>query len=141
MGTIVDTSKITAVTLSVIGAAMPDDQLTKPGHATAAMLGYGYAAVLAAGGLMGFMKKGSQASLCMGLVLGGLSAYGAYQLSSNRSNYTLLLACSSTTAAVMGYRAFSSGKLMPAGIATGLSLAMVGYLYFAVIRNKRYQYL
>merc|ERR1739848_121855 len=72
-----------------------------------------------------------------GLLLGGLSAYGAYQISSNRSNYMLLLACSSTTAAVMGYRAFNSRKLMPAGIATGLSLAMIGYLYFAVIRNMK----
>jgi len=45
------------------------------------LLGYGYAAVVASGGVVGYMKAGSTMSLIMGLLFGGVSAVGAYQFS------------------------------------------------------------
>ena len=53
-----------------------------------------YAAVVAAGGLMGYVKKGSIMSGVMGLTFGGLMAYGAYQTSQNRNNFWLSMGVS-----------------------------------------------
>ena len=57
-------------------------------------LAYAYAAVVAAGGLMGYVKKGSVMSGVMGLTFGGLMAYGAYQTSQNRNNFWLSMGVS-----------------------------------------------
>jgi len=106
------------------------------GNKTLSMMGYGYGAILCTGGLMGFIKKGSNASLTAGLILGGMSLYGAHQLSTDRHNYIILASCSGLTSAAMGYRLFQSRKIMPAGVATGLSLAMFGYLAYSVRLDK-----
>jgi len=87
-------------------------------------IAYAYAAVVAAGGMMGYVKKGSLMSGVMGLTFGGLMAFGAYQTSQNRSNFWLSMGLSGSLAAVMGKRYLSSGAIMPAGVVAALSLAM-----------------
>lgn len=88
-------------------------------------IGYGYAAAIAIGGFMGYKRKGSVMSLMAGLVFGGLSAYGAYNISQDSTDVTVLLVSSGVLAIVMGMRYKKSRKLMPAGVMTGLSLFMV----------------
>lgn len=88
-------------------------------------IGFGYAAAIAFGGFMGYKRKGSVMSLMAGLVFGGLSAYGAYNLSNDPKDITVLLVSSGLLSVVMGMRYKKSGKLMPAGVMAGLSLFMV----------------
>jgi len=97
-------------------------------------LGFGYAAVIAAGGVMGYVKAGSFMSLCMGLLFGALAALGAYQLSQNDNNYILLLCTSGFLTLMMGYRFSQSGKFMPAGLVTVLSILMVLRLVFKMLK-------
>ena len=88
-------------------------------------IAYAYSAAVAAGGLIGYVKKGSLASGIMGLSFGALAGFGAYQSSKDPSNYYLSLGVSVLLTGVMGQRFFSSGKVMPAGLVAALSLAMV----------------
>jgi len=87
-------------------------------------LGFGYALLIAVGGVMGFVKAGSVMSLAMGLIFGVISGIGAYQLSQNPNNYILLLCSSGVLMGIMGYRFSESGKFMPAGLVAALSLLM-----------------
>nr|XP_018265565.1 uncharacterized protein I303_01935 [Kwoniella dejecticola CBS 10117]OBR87723.1 hypothetical protein I303_01935 [Kwoniella dejecticola CBS 10117] len=96
-------------------------------------LGYSYAALIALGGLMGGLKRGSKISLVAGCVFSLFAAYGASRVSQNPTdtipsldelntgNILLLvsyyyLATASTLLVMMGYRFFQSGKFMPAGL-------------------------
>lgn len=87
--------------------------------------GFGYAAIVATGGIIGYVKAGSAISLAMGLLFGGLSAFGAYQTSQDPRNFYVLLLTSGSLMALMGYRFMNSGKFMPAGLVAALSLLMV----------------
>ncbi|XP_047444409.1 transmembrane protein 14C-like [Mugil cephalus] len=91
-------------------------------------IGYGYAALVAAGGVIGFLKAGSVTSLVAGLVFGLLAAAGAYLASQNPKNVWLSLGTTGTLTLVMGFRFLSSWKFMPAGLVTlasGLMLAKI----------------
>ncbi|XP_018604869.1 transmembrane protein 14A [Scleropages formosus] len=88
-------------------------------------LGFGYAAAIVMGGFMGYKRKGSVMSMVAGLLFGSLSAYGAFRVSNDSSDIKVSLIASASLAAVMGVRFKKSGKLIPAGIMTGLSLLMV----------------
>ncbi|XP_008428003.1 transmembrane protein 14A [Poecilia reticulata] len=88
-------------------------------------IGFGYAAFTIFGGYMGYKRKGSVMSLTAGLVFGGLSAYGAYNVSKDPKDIRVLLGSSGLLAVIMGMRYKKSRKLMPAGIMSGLSLLMV----------------
>ncbi|KAM9024742.1 transmembrane protein 14C-like [Ara ararauna] len=90
-------------------------------------VGFGYAALVAAGGVVGYAKAGSVPSLAAGLLFGGLAGLGAYQLSKDPKNVWLSLVASGTLSAVMGMRFYNSRKPMP-GIVAGASLLMVGRL-------------
>ncbi|EEB16702.1 transmembrane protein 14C, putative [Pediculus humanus corporis] len=87
--------------------------------------GFAYAATVAAGGIMGYVKAQSLPSLAAGLVFGGLLGYGAYQLTKNANSYQLSLGASLFLTVIMGYRFVNSGKIMPAGVVAGLSLINV----------------
>ncbi|XP_065106649.1 transmembrane protein 14A [Paramisgurnus dabryanus] len=88
-------------------------------------LGFAYAAAIALGGFVGYKRKGSVMSLIAGLFFGIWSAYGAYKITYDSYDYWTSLTASGALAVVMGMRFRKSGKLMPAGIMTALSLLMV----------------
>jgi len=89
------------------------------------LIGFGYSLAVATGGVIGYIKAGSAVSLLMGLVFGGLSAFGAYQTSQDPDNFWILLGSSGFLGAMMGYRSYMSGKFMPAGLVASLSILMV----------------
>nr|XP_031543959.1 transmembrane protein 14C isoform X1 [Vicugna pacos] len=82
-------------------------------------IGFGYAALVASGGIIGYAKAGSVPSLAAGLFFGGLAGLGAYQLSQDPRNIWVFLATSGTLAGIMGMRFYHSGKFMPAGLIAG----------------------
>ncbi|KAK3781010.1 hypothetical protein RRG08_046314 [Elysia crispata] len=84
-----------------------------------------YAATVAAGGIMGYAKRGSVPSLAMGVTCGALMMYGAYQIAQDPRDVKLSLVTSAVLTGVMGYRFANSGKFMPAGLVGALSLLMV----------------
>lgn len=88
-------------------------------------LGFAYAATVAAGGIMGYAKAGSIPSLGAGLIFGSILGVGAYQLTQDPSNYTLMLGTTTTLGGLMGYRFYNSGKFMPAGLIFCLSAGML----------------
>ncbi|KAK8706046.1 hypothetical protein V6N13_049625 [Hibiscus sabdariffa] len=96
-----------------------------------------YGLVLVAGGVIGYVKKGSVASLGGGagtglvLILAGYLSLKAFEKKKN-SYFALLL--QTVTAAVltwvMGQRYYQTSKIMPAGIVAGISALMTAfYLY------------
>ncbi|XP_037085305.1 transmembrane protein 14C-like [Pollicipes pollicipes] len=89
------------------------------------ILAYGYAATVAAGGIIGYAKAGSVMSLGAGLLFGGTLGYGAHQVSQDPQKYHLSLATSSVLTTMMGYRFLSGGKFMPAGLIAGISVLFV----------------
>ncbi|XP_072016061.1 transmembrane protein 14C-like [Amphiura filiformis] len=89
------------------------------------LIGFAYAAVVAVGGVIGYVKAGSVMSLGAGLLFGALAAMGASHASSNPGNCHLILGASLTLTCVMGYRFMGSGKFMPAGLVALLSVLMV----------------
>nr|XP_019800729.2 synaptonemal complex protein 2-like isoform X2 [Tursiops truncatus] len=85
-------------------------------------IGFGYAALVASGGIIGYARAGSVPSLAAGLLFGGLAGLGAYQLSQDPRNIWLFLVTSGTLAGIMGMRFYHSGKFMPAGLIAGARL-------------------
>ncbi|KOC62406.1 UPF0136 membrane protein [Habropoda laboriosa] len=89
------------------------------------VLGYVYAATVAAGGVFGYIKAQSIPSLGAGLLFGSVLGYGAYQTSEDPTNIRLSIAATLALGGIMGFRYYSSGKLMPAGIIAMLSGVML----------------
>ncbi|XP_006634531.1 transmembrane protein 14C [Lepisosteus oculatus] len=98
-------------------------------------IGFGYAALVTSGGIIGYVKAGSVPSLAAGLVFGGLAGLGAYQMSHNPKNVWISLAASGTLAGVMGMRFYNSGKFMPAGLIAGASLLMLGRIGMKMLQK------
>lgn len=69
---------------------------------------------------------GSLPSLAAGLVFGAAASFGAFQTSQNPRNFHVALITSGVLLTVMGMRFYSSGKFMPAGLMTALSLLQFG---------------
>ncbi|KXJ29052.1 transmembrane protein 14C [Exaiptasia diaphana] len=86
-------------------------------------LSFGFAAIVALGGVVGYAKAGSTVSLAMGLSFGGIAAFGAVQTSRDPKNVWVLLVSSMVLAGAMGSRAVRSGKFMPAGLVATISAA------------------
>ncbi|KAM3593564.1 uncharacterized protein V6R79_015541 [Siganus canaliculatus] len=100
-------------------------------------VGYGYAALVASGGVIGYVKAGSVPSLAAGLLFGGLAGFGAYQISNDPNNIWVSLATSGALTGVMGKRFYGSRKFMPAGLMAGASLLMVGKLSMALLQKPQ----
>ncbi|XP_061521874.1 transmembrane protein 14C isoform X3 [Phycodurus eques] len=98
---------------------------------------YGYAALVASGGVIGYVKAGSVPSLAAGLLFGGLAGVGAYQISNDPANIWLSLATSGALTGVMGKRFYGSRKFMPAGLMAAASLLMVGKLSMALLNKPQ----
>ncbi|XP_008276162.1 transmembrane protein 14C isoform X1 [Stegastes partitus] len=98
-------------------------------------VGYGYATLVASGGVIGYLKAGSVPSLGAGLLFGGLAGFGAYQISNDPNDIWVSLATSGALSAVMGKRFYGSRKFMPAGLMAGASLLMVGKLSLALLQK------
>ncbi|XP_011647121.1 transmembrane protein 14C [Pogonomyrmex barbatus] len=86
---------------------------------------FAYAAVVAGGGVLGYVKSNSIPSLAAGLLFGSILGYGAYQTSQDPTNVAVFLGTSTALGGLMGYRFYNSGKIMPAGIIAVISAAMI----------------
>eukprot|EP00262_Sarcandra_glabra_P020738 TRINITY_DN8411_c0_g1_i1.p1 TRINITY_DN8411_c0_g1~~TRINITY_DN8411_c0_g1_i1.p1 ORF type:complete len:247 (-),score=39.05 TRINITY_DN8411_c0_g1_i1:240-935(-) len=96
----------------------------------------GYAALVGVGGVMGYVKSGSQKSLAAG----GLSAlllYYVYTQLPVRPTFasTLGLGLSAALLGVMGSRFKKSGKIFPAGVVSVLSFIMAGGYLHGILRG------
>ncbi|XP_031549808.1 transmembrane protein 14C-like [Actinia tenebrosa] len=98
-------------------------------------LSFGFAAVVALGGVLGYAKAGSTVSLAMGLGFGGIAAFGAVQTSRDPKNVWVLLVSSMILAGAMGSRAVRSGKFMPAGFIATLSLAEAARMGYRLLNQ------
>ncbi|XP_044277462.1 transmembrane protein 14A [Varanus komodoensis] len=88
-------------------------------------IGFGYAATVALGGVIGYIRKGSKISLIAGLFFGLMAGYGAYWVTHNPRDVKVSLFTAFILTIVMGVRFKRTKKLFPAGIVAGLSLLMV----------------
>ncbi|XP_047370246.1 transmembrane protein 14C [Vespa velutina] len=86
---------------------------------------FAYAATVAGGGILGYVKSHSIPSLAAGLIFGSALSYGAFQTSVDPTNVGVLLGTTTTLGGLMGYRFYNTGKIMPAGVITILSAAMI----------------
>ncbi|XP_055629021.1 transmembrane protein 14 homolog [Toxorhynchites rutilus septentrionalis] len=89
------------------------------------LLGYAYAATVAAGGILGYVKAGSVPSLAAGLTFGAILGYGALLTSQDPPRPLLQVGTSLVLAGIMGARWSRSGKFMPPGIVCVLSCAIL----------------
>lgn len=96
----------------------------------------GYALAVAAGGIAGYAKAGSVASLAAGLTFGTLAAVGGYLVSINQPlGHAFVVGTAGTLTFVMGKRYMNSGKIFPAGVVTLLSVLMLArYAYNKFLR-------
>ncbi|XP_073845847.1 transmembrane protein 14 homolog [Musca autumnalis] len=92
------------------------------------VIGYLYAATVAAGGIMGYVKAGSIPSLGAGLAFGAILGFGAHLNSQEPPRPLLQFGTSLALAGIMGSRFYRSGKMMPAGMICLISIA-------ALVRN------
>ncbi|MSU36116.1 MAG: hypothetical protein EXS36_13640 [Pedosphaera sp.] len=102
--------------------------LTPPMTPSLSIVLWIYAALMLAGGLMGFLKAGSRASLIAGgtcAVIAALTA--AYQLPN-----ILAVLCPFVVAAMMGRRFLGSKKFMPAGLTALISIGVMAYSVIAL---------
>ncbi|XP_076924137.1 uncharacterized protein LOC143586479 [Bidens hawaiensis] len=103
----------------------------KMGMSMSQKLTLGYAALVGLGGLMGYLKSGSQKSL----LSGGLSAALLYYVYTQLPMNPVFASCvgfglSAALLGVMGSRFKNSGKVFPAGVVSVVSLIMTsGYLH------------
>ncbi|KAF5743142.1 hypothetical protein HS088_TW09G01207 [Tripterygium wilfordii] len=96
----------------------------------------GFAALVGVGGVMGYMKSGSQKSLLAGGLSSGLLYYVYTQLPSNPVFASSLgLGVSAALLGVMGSRFRRSGKIFPAGVVSLVSLVMTGGYLHGILRS------
>ncbi|XP_022857762.1 protein FATTY ACID EXPORT 5-like isoform X2 [Olea europaea var. sylvestris] len=105
-----------------------------------------YGLMLVCGGIIGYAKKGSTASLAGGLGTGFLlilTGYLSLQAFHKRKNsyFALIIetACAAILTWVMGQRYMQTSKIMPAGIVAGISgLMTIFYLYKIVTGGNHF---
>ncbi len=87
-----------------------------------------YAALLLAGGLMGFVKAGSRASL----IAGGICAAIAALTAASQLPSIMAVLCPLVLAVMMGRRFLSSKKFMPGGFIALISIGVAAYAVVAL---------
>ncbi|KAJ9168128.1 hypothetical protein P3X46_019690 [Hevea brasiliensis] len=96
----------------------------------------GYAALVGMGGLMGYLKSGSQKSLLAGGLSASILYYVHTQLPTNPVYASSIgLGVSSILMGVMGSRFLRSKKIFPAGVVSLVSLVMAGGYIHGVLRS------
>ncbi|XP_059432301.1 protein FATTY ACID EXPORT 2, chloroplastic-like [Corylus avellana] len=95
-----------------------------------------YAALVGAGGVMGYLKSGSQKSL----LAGGLSTSLLYYVYTELPTRPIIassigLGLSAALLGVMGSRFKKSGKIFPAGVVSLVSLIMTGGYLHGILRS------
>uniref|UniRef100_A0A803NV11 Uncharacterized protein n=1 Tax=Cannabis sativa TaxID=3483 RepID=A0A803NV11_CANSA len=96
----------------------------------------GYAALVGVGGLMGYLKSGSQKSLLAGGISASLLYYVYTQLPTNPVFASSLgLGLSAALLVVMGSRFKRSGKIFPAGVVSIISFIMTGGYLHGILRS------
>ncbi|ONI13227.1 hypothetical protein PRUPE_4G211200 [Prunus persica] len=96
-----------------------------------------YGLLLIGGGLFGYFRKGSTASLAGGVGIGLLLTLAGYfslkAFERKKNSYPALIletVCAAILTWVMGQRYMQTSKFMPAGVVAGISALMTGfYLY------------
>ncbi|XP_034622248.1 transmembrane protein 14A [Trachemys scripta elegans] len=96
-------------------------------------IGFGYAIVVALGGVVGYTRKGSIVSLAAGLFFGLMSGYGAYCVTHDSKDVKISFFSAFILTIVMGMRFKRSKKLIPGGLIAGLSLLMILRLVFLLL--------
>ncbi|KAF2288750.1 hypothetical protein P3X46_027175 [Hevea brasiliensis] len=98
-----------------------------------------YGLILVVGGLVGYVKKGSMASLGGGVGTGlllVLAGYLSLKAFGRRKNSYLAFAietvCAAALTFVMGQRYAQTSKIMPAGIITGISALMTAFYVYKI---------
>ncbi|XP_045150755.1 transmembrane protein 14A isoform X2 [Echinops telfairi] len=94
------------------------------------LVGFGYAALVTFGSILGYKRAGGVPSLIGGLCVGFLAGYGAYRISNDKRDVKVSLFTAFFLATIMGVRFKRSKKIMPAGLVAGLSLLMILRLVF-----------
>nr|XP_043636007.1 protein FATTY ACID EXPORT 2, chloroplastic-like [Erigeron canadensis] len=108
----------------------------KSGMSMSQKLTLGYAALVGLGGLMGYLKSGSQKSLLSGGISAALLYYVYTQLPVNPVFASCIgLGLSAALLGVMGTRFKNSGKVFPAGVVSLVSLIMTGGYLHGVMRS------
>ena len=82
------------------------------------------------GGTVGYLRKGSKASLISGLAVGSLLLGSGYMIAKTDQVYEghlLASGASGVMALAMGQRFMSTGKFMPAGLVATLGAAACAY--------------
>ncbi|XP_022016027.1 protein FATTY ACID EXPORT 2, chloroplastic isoform X2 [Helianthus annuus] len=96
----------------------------------------GYAALVGLGGLMGYLKSGSQKSLLSGGISAALLYYVYTQLPVNPVFASCVgFGLSAALLGVMGTRFKKSGKVFPAGVVSVVSLVMTGGYIHGIMRS------
>ncbi|XP_062097935.1 protein FATTY ACID EXPORT 5-like [Humulus lupulus] len=98
-----------------------------------------YGLIVMIGGVVGYLKKGSVASLGGGvgsgflLILAGYLSLKAFEKRKN-SYFALILETVSSAALtwVMGQRYLQTSKIMPAGVVAGISALMTAFYLFKI---------
>ncbi|KAK3213297.1 hypothetical protein Dsin_018003 [Dipteronia sinensis] len=108
----------------------------KKGMSMSQKLTLGYAALVGVGGLMGYLKSGSQKSL----LAGGLSASLLFFVYTQLPTKPVLASfigfgLSAALLGVMGSRFKKSGKIFPAGVVSLVSLVMTGGYLHGIMRS------
>ncbi|XP_022987266.1 protein FATTY ACID EXPORT 2, chloroplastic-like [Cucurbita maxima] len=113
-----------------------NDSSRKKALSMSQKLTLGYAALVGVGGLMGYLKSGSQKSLMAGGVSASLLLVVYKLLPSNPVLASSLgLGLSASLLVVMGSRFKNSGKIFPAGVVSLVSFVMTGGYMHGILRS------
>ncbi|GAV69648.1 Tmemb_14 domain-containing protein [Cephalotus follicularis] len=121
------------------GGGSGDDSSKKKKNMALSMsqkLTLGYAVLVGVGGVMGYLKSGSQKSLLAGGLSASLLYYVYTQLPVQPVFASSLgLGISAALLGVMGSRFKRSGKIFPAGVVSLISLVMAGGYLHGILRS------